>query len=98
MQGHCHRCAVQLPSRIHAAAGWKDMQRSAHGLCWYHPAWPQNVHMVLHLGPVSQAGGQMNEGSWQPQGSLSEMVRKRRVPSRVLWHTCSVLVRKVLMH
>lgn len=34
----------------------------------------------------------MNEGSWQPQGSLSEMVR--RVPSRdscVLWHTCSVL-------
>lgn len=35
----------------------------------------------------------MNEGSWQPQGS-SEMVRKRRVPSRdscVLWHTCSVL-------
>lgn len=35
----------------------------------------------------------MNEDSWQPQGSLSEMVRKR-VPNRdscVLWHTCSVL-------
>lgn len=34
----------------------------------------------------------MKEGSWQPQGLLSAMIR--RVPSRdscVLWHTCSVL-------
>lgn len=28
MQGHGHRRAVQLPCRIHAAARWKDMQRS----------------------------------------------------------------------
>lgn len=58
---------------------------------------PRMFIWVPHLGLVNQAGGQMNEGSWQPQGSLLEMVRKRRVPSRVLWHTCNVWVRKVLM-
>lgn len=46
--------------------------------------------MVLQLGPVNQAGGQMDQGSWQPQG-LSETIRKGRLPSRVLRHTCSVL-------
>lgn len=28
MQGHSHRCAMQLPGGLHAAARWKDMQRS----------------------------------------------------------------------
>lgn len=90
MQGHCHRCALQLPSWIHAAAGWEDVQRSAHGLCWHSPAWPQKAHIVLQLGPANRAGGQMNGNSWQPQEWLSEMSRRGRVPSRVLWHTCGV--------
>lgn len=59
MQGHRHWRAVQLPSWIHAAAGWKDMQRSAHRLCWYNPDWPQKAHMVPQLGPTYQAGRQL---------------------------------------